>query len=276
MLVGLNLFLQGRTQLSNFLGGWHVCEVVLSETERSIPALARDGLKDLSPVCDGFFACENHPQGGLVVVPRFQAAIIYFLLGHLKIIATLSTKNPPLLAGITGTLLPKCGGTRQSGIFQRILGIVDYALDGLPAFQDCLFPVLPLGMDRGYDNERFKVEIKGAIVVKTDGNPKAFDCVNNFHEVNDFVPDFGKVCDFGSSCGLVGRVVILYVSQVASNTGDLVRAAFGLIHRTWPVTRLRVQEGQARRSDYKVQGCDPKLRLKLENRGKARNVYLLR
>ena len=95
------------------------------------------------------------------------------------------------------------------------LGIKHGALNGVPAFQDCLFPLFPLGMDRGYDNERFNVEVKCALVVKVDGNSETFGCVNNFHEANDFVSDFGEVCDFDSPCGFVGRVGILYVSQFA-------------------------------------------------------------
>ena len=72
------------------------------------------------------------------------------------------------------------------------LGIVDYALNGLPAFEDCLFPMFPLGMDRAYENARFNVEMKCALVVKADGDSETFGCGNDFHRVNGLVFDFGE------------------------------------------------------------------------------------
>lgn len=132
------------------------------------------------------------------------------------------------------------GGTRQGDFSsETLLGCYALgALNGLPALQDCLFPILPLGVNRGYDSVRFNVEMECALVVKADGNSEAFGCINNFHEVNDFVPDFGKVCDFGSSCGLVGRVVILCVSHCASLCGMVVRAGVRGDTRTSPADTL--------------------------------------
>lgn len=125
-------------------------------------------------------------------------------------------------------------------------------------------------MDRIHDNARFDIEMQCGLVVEMDSESKAFGCVNNFHEANQFVSDFREVRDFDSPCGFVGRVGILYVSQVASYVGDLVRAASGIVHRAWPVTWLRVHEDQAKWSDYKVQGYDSKVWLYPEKKGKAR------
>ena len=50
-------------------------------------------------------------------------------------------------------------------------------------------------------------------------------------------------------------------SQVASMKGDLVRAAFGLLHRMRPVSLARVHHNRQKRSAFKVQSLALKVRV---------------
>lgn len=70
------------------------------------------------------------------------------------------------------------------------------ALDGVPLLQDCLFPVLPLCIGGGCDEKRFKAESQRGFVVETNGDSEVVSFGGDFHEANQFVPNFGKVLSY--------------------------------------------------------------------------------
>jgi len=105
-----------------------------------------------------------------------------------------------------------------------------------PTFQQSVIPGLPVRQYRRDPEARLKTESERSFVLKSDINDAVFRGERQFHGSNDLAFGLRELENFPYSAG-AGNFI---GSHVASYTGDLVRAAFVLLHGCGPLTFIAI------------------------------------